>query len=124
MIDKYFSFFIKPKFQKYINSIVDEEVIKSNKMLLDIKREDIKKEKSVIYNILKDKIENIKSADDYNYSLISREIHDKVFKKLQPQFLYYFNISKDGEVKTKYNCHINSIISRVMIDISNNRIKF
>ncbi len=124
MIDKYFKFFIKSKLQKYINNIVDDEVKKSLTMELNIKDEDIKREKSVLYFAFKNKVQDIKLADDYNYSLIVREIHNQISDKLAPQLKYYFDNSKEGEVKNKYNCHLNSVVSRIMMDISNNKISF
>lgn len=111
------------KLKRYINSIIDDEVIKSQDMSLNIKKNDIEKEKLVIYNIFKNKINDIKSANNSEYSLLVQSINKDVYKELDTECRYYFNISKDGEVRNKYNCHLSSIISRLMIDISNNKIE-
>jgi hypothetical protein len=106
--------------QKYIENVIDEEISVSLLFGLEIKSSDILIEKTTISNSIISHWDDIING---NYNSTMFDVNEKVFYELREQFNYYFDNTPSNEVKTKYNCHIQAIISRLFLEISNNLTK-
>lgn len=102
--------------QQYIEDTIDKEVEISLGFGLEIKPEDVELEKSVISELIIYYWSDILNGD-YNKTVLL--INESVTKELQDQIEYYFKNTPDGEVKTRYNCHLSSAVSRMCMDITN-----
>jgi len=99
---------------KFTEIIKSEIKLSEEKFKLKIEPEDQEKEIDII----------IKTFGEYDFSNgISSEIYQKLFneivtkvnKLLDKQLNYYFCNTPEGETKTRYNCHLHSVIFRLFI---------
>lgn len=86
---------------------------------LSILKDDIKKEKYVFVLIFKEFWDDIKDSDNKSYSILRQEISKSIFKSLSNQCEYYYNNSKETDVRNMYQCHLTSVLNRLFLEISN-----
>ncbi len=102
--------------------IIHNNVLKSEAEFgLIIKPEDVEIEKSVIlsvFNKYKFKKWNEYSNDEYMKTF--REVYNKISDQLEDQLKYYFYNTPEGKTKTRYNCHLESVISDLFRLVINN----
>lgn len=108
------------KRDKFISSVIDDEIKKTKEFGLNIDREDIEYEKLVfigVFEHLWDKIENSGSNFTSLRLIASRIINEKLSNLSKK----YFDISvkENLDVKNMYNCHIDECMSKLFLKISN-----
>ena len=106
--------------EEFLSQLVDREIKKSkSEFNLDIRPQDQKLEKALIPNIILSYWDRIKSGE--NYTRLIGECHQEVKRKFDSQLLHYFRTTPAGETKTRYTCHLESIVAMAFIHISNER---
>lgn len=106
------------RFKEYsfINSVIEENIEKSSNFGLILRQEDIDMEKRVIIETFsKYGLKKMLDYTENEYNTIYRQITDEIFSRLEDQLRYYFYSTPKNEVKNRYNCHLNNIISEIFL---------
>lgn len=101
-----------------ILEIIDAELITSFGFGLRVLRVHVLKEKTVILVVLNTTggIEAMKRQ--FSFDEAKNTIFDLTYKMLEEENHFYFEkFQKEGEVKTKYNCHLEAVILSVLRSI-------
>ena len=103
-----------------IDAIIDYEIEKSeNQFMFKILPEDQELEKAVIKSVFNRHWDEIKKCgeSDESYSTTIRKIIELVSDQLEDRMRYYFNNTPPGETKTRYNCHLQSVVVMLFLRI-------
>ncbi len=104
--------------------VINEEAEKSAGYGLVIEKEDIYLEKATILSLVSYFggsvwVRDLRSQDqkgiDVNFQYC-------ISRALELPLKYYFEQTPEGEVKNRYNRHLDSLMSRILKDISDNKI--
>lgn len=111
------------KLRDIVNQFIDEAIIKSEKFGLKIRKEDILIEKSIVYDVFSKYNSQIEKMKWNEYEILQRKILLEIYNKLDEQIKYYFENSKKNEVRNKYNCHIEDVITNLFryLDMNKNK---
>lgn len=118
---------------KKIIEIINEELEISRGFGLELKEEDEKNEKIAILTIFnlygQSLIREGKKLSSEEHSFISHSLIDLAVNLLEKENAYYFEMFKlkeletgKIEVKNKYVCHVNSVMSRLILEFLNHDI--
>lgn len=112
----------------YILDVIDDEVKISAKFGLKIKPEHLAKEKIVIMTIFNKYGQGIskngRGYTDQEYTQMHRYLLYLADELLSKEIEYYFYNTPKNKVKNKYNCHLNSLVSRLFRDFVNHECHF
>ena len=111
------TFFKKRERSRIISIIIDREVWRSEGFGLVIRESDIKREKKLFDMIFLHFWDDIKGSDNRKYGIIRQTISKSVYFQLNDLLDLYYD--DKASVKNKYNCHIDAIMSSIMLKISN-----
>ena len=104
---------------RFISSVIDEEILKSQKFGLQISQEDITHEKRVLTNIIEYLWNNIESCkSNREYQELRSMASYYVDKKLGDLKKKYYELNKEASVKNMYDCHLDNCLSMLFLKIN------
>jgi|GEM_PF-5678218 len=97
--------------------IIDAELLKSFEFGLKISRKDIIKEKVVVLKFL-NAIGNLGAMPGrLTFEAAKTIFFDFAYEALADEVKFYFEKAKEGEVKNKYNCHLEAVVVSILRSI-------
>lgn len=118
LFKKYRKFTLKR--DKFISSIIDNEVKRTKEFGLNIDQEDVEYEKLIfiaVFEYIWDKIENSGSDFSSLRLVASRTINEKLSHLSKKYF--DMSVKENLDVKNMYNCHIDECMFKLFLKISN-----
>lgn len=111
---------------RYVLDMVDDEVRKSRRFGLKIRKEDVFKEKtSFLYALdFRGGIIAIRQEFDDKPEMLFRLLSEYIFSFFSEEVKFYFENTPPGQVKNRYNCHLTSLIGRVANDVLDDRFPY
>ena len=113
---------------RYIIDIINDELRESRKFSLVLRPDDELKEKTTMLFIfnrwgqtLNRRGETYTAAE---YEDVVRNLRAMAVKALEKEVAYYHTATQDGETKTHYVCHLESLITRLARDFAENKCVF
>jgi len=113
---------------EYIIDVINEELKKSRIFGLVLKPEDEFKEKIVVLTIFNKWGHTLnlqgQKISNQEYEDVIRILINIANELLKSELEYYFSSTSSREVKTRYNCHLESLVSRLAKDFMERRCIF
>ncbi|NTW13787.1 MAG: hypothetical protein HGA31_02020 [Candidatus Moranbacteria bacterium] len=113
---------------RYVIDVINEELEKSRAFGLILTPEDEYEEKKVILVIFDHWGQTLnKRGETYSaseYEKVMGDLSSMARELLENQVKRHFDETPDGEVKTRYNCHLESVMSRLSRDFMEKRCIF
>lgn len=105
---------------EYVIEVINEEIEKSAKFGLKLLPDDILKEKIALISIFDDIGQGLNkhgpAYSDGEYAETIKIINGNMKKIMQKEIAYYFDTTPPGETRNRYNCHLESVASRLAKD--------
>jgi hypothetical protein len=102
-----------------ILKIIDTELLVSFGFGLKISRKDVVKEKMAVLKILNSIGSLGTIADRFTFETSRNFVLECLYQAMADEAEYYFKKAKKGEVKNKYNCHLEAVVASILHSIYN-----
>ena len=119
LIKKFGNFFKSDPRKEYLLNLINKQIkLSKDEFDLNILPKDQYLEREIIPKIILTYWDQIKTGD---YSKLFSRCVREVKLNFEPQLKYYFIKTPPGETRTRYDCHLESIVAAAFIYISNER---
>lgn len=120
--------FLFSKQIEYIINVINEELEKSRAFGLALRPKDEFKEKVVILTIFNQWGQTLNkrgpsfTSQEYEHTI--RDLQEMARKLLGKELWYYFEATPLGETRTRYHCHLESVVTRLAKDFMERKCTF